>query len=125
MARQVSEDAHLTLRLAAHGVCVIDRNITARVRRHEGSFSTGSLRVEEDDMQVLLRLKEDRMIPDRFIELTAKDITRRKAALFNRYFWVRDFQKAHQFVWNVPHGERDAMFYARMILSFLALGVGK
>lgn len=125
MARQVSEDAHLTLRLAAHGITVIDRNITAKVRRHEGSFSAGFLRVAEGDMQVLLRLAEDKMIPDRFIELTMKDIARRKAVLFNHYFWARDFRKARSVVWNVPHHERDAMFYTRMILSFLALGIGK
>lgn len=125
MARQMSEDAHLTLRMAAFGTVAIDWNVTAKVRRHEGSFSAGSLRVEEGDMQVLLHLTGDKTIPDRFIELTMNDITRRKAILFNRYFWVRDFRKARQVVWNVPHGERDAMFYARMILSFLALGIGK
>ncbi len=125
MARQVSEDAHLTLRLAAHGIAAIDQNVTAKVRRHEGSFSAGSLRVAEGDMQVLRHLVEHKLIPDRFTELTMKDITRRKAMLFNHYFWVRDFRKARSVVWNVPHHERDAMFYVRMILSFLALGVGK
>jgi|GEM_PF-2976240 len=76
-------------------------------------------------MQVLRRLVEHKLIPDRFTELTMKDITRRKALLFNHYFWVRDFRKAREVVWNVPHGERDVMFYVRAIAAFAAYGIGK
>ncbi len=125
MARMVSEDAHLTLRMAARGVVVFDCKITAKIRRHAENFSGDSIKVAEGDIGVLRHLVENGLIPDRFTACTVKDIARRKADLFNNYFWMRDFQKARAAVGDVPPDRRDVMFYIRAIIAFAAIGIGK
>ncbi|MGK2958008.1 MAG: glycosyltransferase [Acidimicrobiales bacterium] len=125
MARARAEDAHLSRRLAAHGVVACDEKVTTKIRRHNENYSNDSTSVNESDIEILNLFIKDRLIPDRFIECTLQDIGERNMRLFHTYFWLRDFRKARAIAWRTPREGRDAMFYIKSIIAHTAMGAGK
>lgn len=125
VARARAEDAHLTRRLAAHGIVSCDWKVTAQRRNHEENYSSDSIKVAESDVEILKMFLNGGLIPDRFFDCTRLDINRREMRLFHSHFWVRDFRKARALAWDTPRNERNAMFYIKLMIAYAAMGIGR
>lgn len=125
MARMVSEDAHLSLRMAAYGNVVCDLKVSADIRRHSGNYSRDKLRVLIGDMEVRKHILKNKMIPDHFMKLTANDIAKLKIEVFNNYFWNRDFQAARAVAPESLVHTRDPRIFMRALIVYAAKIIGK
>ncbi|WOJ98283.1 glycosyltransferase family 2 protein [Congregibacter brevis] len=98
-----SEDAHLTRRIAAHGVGAMHSKPLVNIRKHLGNFSGEFQKNQEGRLEILEQLLRDGDLPESFASATQHAITRGNIELFKYLILTDQLETARAFGASQPH----------------------
>ena len=121
VSRWRSEDFHLTARMAAQAKVVISTQPTVTINKHPGNFSSEHVRNLKGEVDILLDILKQKLVPRPSLELIFNRHLEFKLKLFRAYYWSAQYSEAVTVANQIPHQcfqvrDRIRLFVSRMFL---------